>query len=243
MSGVAGDGDATCRTRKVAASLPHTASSRASTRRLFEDIADPADWEIVAAIEARTNPRVGQDVGDISLVPVERRISGAGASWVMAAFTHVSPHRPSRFSDGTYGVYYAGDRFEVALLETVYHFGRFLAATDEPGPLEEDFRLLVGEIDSRMHDIRNDRRFSDCRDPDSYAASEALARRLPDNEQSNGIVYESVRYPAGAAVAAFWPDVVGPPVQAEHHCYRWTGSQVSGYFFYGEEAWRTLPQT
>lgn len=41
---------------------------------MFEDIADPADWEIVAAIEARTNPRVGQDVGDISLVPVERRI-------------------------------------------------------------------------------------------------------------------------------------------------------------------------
>ena len=208
---------------------------------LFEDIADPADWEIVAEIEARTNPRVRQEFGDISLVPVHRRVSGTGASWVMAAFTHVSRDRPSRFSDGTYGVYYAGNRFEVALMETVYHFARFLAATDEPGPLEEDFRLLVGEIDARMHDIRDDRRFTECRDPDSYAASQALARRLRDHEQSNGLVYESVRYPAGAAIAAFWPDVVGRPVQAEHLCYRWNGSQVSGYFVYGEEAWRTLP--
>ena len=28
------------------------------------------------------------------------------------------PDRPSGFSDGSYGVYYAGDRFDVALAET-----------------------------------------------------------------------------------------------------------------------------
>ena len=208
---------------------------------LFEDIADPSDWDILAEIEARTNPRVRQEIGDISLVPVERRISGAGASFVMAAFTHVSPDRPSRFSDGTYGVYYAGDRFEVALMETVYHFGRFLAATDEPGPLDENFRVLVGEFDATMHDIRDDLRFADCLDPDSYVASQALARRLRDGAESNGILYDSVRFPHGSAIAAFWPDVVGRPVQGEHLCYHWNGCRVTGYFVYGEEEWRALP--
>jgi len=64
---------------------------------LFEDIADPADWETLVALEARTNPRVCDEVGDLSLVPVERRISGPSASLAMGAFTHVSKDRSGGF--------------------------------------------------------------------------------------------------------------------------------------------------
>ena len=32
---------------------------------LFEDIADPADWELIAAAEAKTNPRVREEIGAI----------------------------------------------------------------------------------------------------------------------------------------------------------------------------------
>jgi hypothetical protein len=45
---------------------------------LFEDIADPADWELIASLEAKTNPRVRDEIGDISLVPIERRVAGPG---------------------------------------------------------------------------------------------------------------------------------------------------------------------
>ena len=95
---------------------------------LFEDIADPADWDLIASAEAKTNPRVRDQIGDLSLVPVERRVSGPTSSLAMAAFTHVSRDRPGRFSDGSYGVWYCGDRFEVALAETAHHFERFMAA-------------------------------------------------------------------------------------------------------------------
>ncbi|GAC1346139.1 MAG: hypothetical protein NVSMB18_27530 [Acetobacteraceae bacterium] len=71
---------------------------------LFEDIADPADWELLVLAEAKTNPRVRQQVGDLSIVPPARRVAGPTASLVMAAFTHASRARPSRFSDGSYGV-------------------------------------------------------------------------------------------------------------------------------------------
>ena len=58
---------------------------------LFERIAPPEDWEALIALESLTNDRIRQEVGDISLVPVEERVSGPGASVVMAAFTHLNP--------------------------------------------------------------------------------------------------------------------------------------------------------
>src|SRR3546814_14314794 len=71
-------------------------------------------------------------IGRLDLVPPARRVGGPGASYLLAPFTHASTDRPTRFSDGRFGVLYAGNRFEVALLETIYHHGRFLARTAEP---------------------------------------------------------------------------------------------------------------
>ena len=50
-------------------------------------------------------------------MPPARRVTGPGATIVMAPFTHTSPERPSRFSAGSYGLYYAAMRFETALRE------------------------------------------------------------------------------------------------------------------------------
>ena len=78
---------------------------------LFEDIADPADWGLLLSAEQKTNPRLMESIGNLDLVPVARRVGGPGATWLMAPFTHVSRDRPSRFSDGSYGVLYAGESF------------------------------------------------------------------------------------------------------------------------------------
>ena len=66
-------------------------ASRFPPISLFEDVADPADLEAVYAIEAMTNDRLRQEVGDISLVPVEDRVVGPGSTPIMAAFTHLNP--------------------------------------------------------------------------------------------------------------------------------------------------------
>jgi hypothetical protein len=87
---------------------------------LFEDIADPADWSLLISAEQKTNPRLMETIGNIDLVPLERRVGGPGASWLMAPFTHVSTDRPSRFSNGNFGVLYVGKAFEVALFETMH---------------------------------------------------------------------------------------------------------------------------
>ena len=186
---------------------------------LFEDVADPADWEALARAQARTNPRVLDLVGDLSLVPVERRVSGPGASWVMGAFTHVSVDRVSRFGDGTYGVYYAGDALATALAEHTHHLGRFYAASAMDAGWLSEVRQLVGSLDAGLLDLRGDG-FGALLDPDDYGPPQAFARAKRKGG-ADGIVYPSVRHAAGECIAAFYPDVVGVPAQGDHFRYYW----------------------
>ena len=199
--------------------------SRFPSVDLFEDIADPADWPLLLSAEAKTNPRLAETIGNLDLVPPERRVGGRGASRVMAPFVHVSPDRPSRFADGRFGAYYAGDRFEVAVFETVHHHGRFMAATAQPAGWTSDFRELAGWLDAHLHDLRRDERFAPCLDPDDYAPSQALSRELRA-DGADGLVYPSVRYPDGDCLAAFWPDIVPIPTEGRHLSYHWNGAAV-----------------
>jgi hypothetical protein len=189
---------------------------------LFDRIADPADLEAVFAIEALTNPRLREEAGALQLIPRARRISGAGATPVMAAFTHLNP-LGSRFSDGTWGVFYAGHSVATAVEETVFHREQFLAATGEP-PCDLQMRCYRTRLDSKLHDLRGG--WPAVHDPDSYAASIALARQLL-KDGSNGVVFDSVRDPGGECVAAFYPDVVEPCTQAMHLIYRWDGRRIA----------------
>lgn len=189
---------------------------------LFEDIADPADWEALASAEAKTNPRLSESMGRLDLVPVERRVSGPGASLVMAPFVHCSTDRPGRFTDGSYGVYSAGDSEEVALREVAHHHGRDMAASAEAPGWTSQFRMLVGQIDNELHDVAA---VPGALDPDDYRTSQALGRKLRA-EGANGVTYPSVRAPGGACVGLFWPDLVPIPQQGDHFDYHWDGAFV-----------------
>ena len=127
-------------------------ASRYPPINLFERLtADTAVWDALIALEQLTNPRVRDEVGDIALVPPDERVSGPGASYVMAAFTHVNP-KGSRFSDGSFGVYYAAAALETAIAETVFHFEAFARDSADP-PRSEDFRVLVGAVAAEFEDV------------------------------------------------------------------------------------------
>ncbi|MFC5527594.1 RES family NAD+ phosphorylase [Rhodanobacter ginsengisoli] len=196
--------------------------SRFPTVGVYDRIADPADLEAVFAIEAMTNPRLREEAGALKLVPQDRRISGPGSTPVMAAFTHLNPEG-SRFSDGSWGVFYAAHSVATAVEETVYHRERFLAATAEPA-CDIQMRCYRTSLDSRLHDLRGG--WPAAHDPGSYAASIALARELR-GAGSNGLVFDSARHAGGECVAAFYPDVVAPCVQAQHLIYRWDGMRIA----------------
>lgn len=190
---------------------------------LFDDIGDPEDWEDLANAESRTNPRAYEEIGDISLIPKERRISGAGAGWVISAFTHVSKTRPTRFTDGSYGIYYCSKEFETALSETVFHQSYFLNATSQEAGWVMVMRELIAKVDNDFHDIRG-KGFQDELNPNNYEKSHIFAKNLRA-ENSNGIVFPSVRKKGGECLAAFWPDVVSIPKQGSHWQYHWDGKK------------------
>jgi len=189
---------------------------------VYDRVADPADLDAVFAIEALTNPRLREEAGALQLIPKGRRISGPGSTPVMAAFTHLNPEG-SRFSDGSWGVFYAAHSVATAVEETIYHRQRFLAATAEPA-CDIEMRCYRTGVNGKLHDLRGG--WSEAQGPESYIASQALARRLRE-QNANGIVYASARHPGGECVALFYPDLAAPCIQSEHLIYRWDGKRIA----------------
>ena len=191
---------------------------------LYDRVAEPADLDAVFAVENLTNPRVRQEGGEISLVAPEDRISGPGTTPIMAALTHLNPGG-TRFSDSTFGAYYASRALKTAMAESRYHRERFLMMTGED-PLELDMRTYLADLCGDLHDIRGREDLGAVYDADDYSASQSLARELKA-VHSNGIVYDSVRDPGGQCVGVFRPRVLSPCIQGPHFGYVWDGTRIT----------------
>ena len=192
---------------------------------LFDAVADPADLEAVFQIEAMTNDRLRDEAGEIALVTPEDRVSGPGTTPIMAAFTHLNI-QGDRFTDGSYGVFYASLTIETAIFETKYHRIRFLQATEEPAQ-ELDMRVYAVDLAADLHDIRGMRESHPAwYHPTNYAMSQELARSLRENG-SDGIAYASVRHGSGECVAIFRPRLLSNCRQERHLCYVWDGQAIA----------------
>lgn len=206
-------------------------ASRFPTVGLYDEIAEPQDLDVVFAIESLTNPRIRQELGQLSLVPPDDRVTGPGATLIMAAFTHLNP-LGSRFSDGSWGVYYAAESLETAVAEVSYHRGVFLARTREEA-IDLDLRWIQADLQAPLHDLRGQRAaLPGVYDPDRYGASQDLGRRLRA-EGSTGIAYDSVRRDSpvqGQCVAVFKPKALRRARPTGHIGLHWNGQAISHWF-------------
>lgn len=188
---------------------------------LFDRVADAADFDALYALEAMTNERTRDELGEIERVPPDQRLYGPGSGPIMAAFTHVNTEG-SRFSDGSHGVFYAARERATAIAETRHHQARFLAATRQRA-MHLPMRLYHVAIDARLHDLRpREPAFEACHDPDSYAASRGAARALRA-AGSGGVVYRSVRHAGGQCVGLFGPRGASGCLHAAYLLYAWDG--------------------
>lgn len=192
---------------------------------LFEEVADPADLEAVFAVEAITNARLRDQVGELTLVPREDRISGPGTSVIMAAFTHIN-RAGSRFSNGEFGVYYAAATQATAIAETRYHRERFLRLQDV-GPQRLHMRAYIGAAEAEWVDLRGlTAEHPALYDPDDYSASQTWAQKQRELGAS-GVLYDSVRHPGGQCLAAFKPSALKPVRQGAHLEYFYDGQRIT----------------
>jgi hypothetical protein len=191
---------------------------------LYDRVADPADLEAVFAVEGLTDDRLRDQSGRIRLVPGQDRVQGEGTAPVMAAFTHPNTDG-SRFSDGSFGVYYAGDGLDTAIAESRFHRERFLRFSSEP-PIHLEMCAYYAEIDAQIHDLRGADRGLFDPDPAKYGASQAVGMELKSSG-SDGVIYKSVRRPGGECVGIFRPRVISPVTRGPHFEYRWDGSVIN----------------
>ena len=217
--------------RRVLPGGARCASSAASFRRSTCSRTSPIrpTGRLLISAEQKTNPRLMETIGNLDLVPPERRVAGPGASYLMAPFTHVSPDRPSRFSRR---------RLRRALCRRPFRGG---AVRDHPpSPALHGAHQGAGRLDLAVsrararrrrqaaRSARGDAAYAAALDPDDYAASQALGAQLRA-AGSDGVVYPSVRCASGECVGLFYPDLAANPVQGRHLDYHWDGARVDLY--------------
>lgn len=189
--------------------------------RLFEDLLDASELEAAYTLESLTNDRLQDEVVNILMVPPEERMVGQGTSAIMAAFTHIGV--PSRFTDGSFGVYYAGLDLDTAIAESRHSRARFMATTSQP-PQTLTMRCYCCEVDADLVDVRQNQ---EVHAPDSFVFSQALAQELRAQNEY-GLLYQSVRHSTGQCVALFRPTALKPPaMQSAHFQFIWDGKEVS----------------
>ncbi|MGF1723559.1 RES family NAD+ phosphorylase [Photobacterium nomapromontoriensis] len=193
---------------------------------LFDNVASPEEFEMLYAIQAMTNPRLRDEVGDITLIHsseipfhCER-----GRSYAMAPFTHINPNG-GRFNDGYFGALYIASDDQTAALEVKHHQQKYWSNIEG---LEYDrflFRgLIVTHEPAPIHVVAPDNAVM--LNPDCYAASQQLARHLK-KEGYQAIQYPSVRSDSGICWALFTPKPVYDVVQTYLLEMIWDGEQIT----------------
>lgn len=190
---------------------------------LFERVAAPGDWDLLNLLEGETSARLREEAGAIRMVREEDRRYGPGWTPVMAAFCHFNG-QGSRFSDGTFGVYYCALSEATAIAETRYHAERFLRESSEP-PMQLQQRVYLSDLDGTLHDLRGDPNAAPLLDPDDWRAGQALGRQAWE-AHADGIVYPSVRDPGGECAAVLRPPVMSATRQGRHLGYQWDGERI-----------------
>jgi hypothetical protein len=195
---------------------------------LFDACDSEEELAIVAEIQGITKDRIQQELGRIHLVPDADRLFGHGTTPVMAAFCYVSPV-PTRFTDGSFGVYYAANSLDCAVAEVSHHLVRFMAATQEPRTLVT-LRCYTAAIAQPMVDLRAE---DWAHAPNAYGDTQALAAQLRQGG-AWGLLYKSVRHAGGECVAVLRPPAVKTPVVQHTHVHLvWDGAQVASWYRVG----------
>lgn len=191
---------------------------------LFDWASSEEELEQIALLEGFTNERIQAELGSINLITKEDWVSGQGSTPLMAAFTHMG--YTSRFSDGSYGIYYAASSLDTAVKETAFHRERFYSASNERA-CSISMREYIANIKKPLVDITSNH-YSNLLnpDPDFYNQSQEFGKQIHDEKQW-GLFYPSVRNNGGLCMAIFRPPALTIPTQGCHLKYIWDGSHIT----------------
>ena len=195
------------------------------SQNLFDDLTDdPAEWLLAQKVEDEVKPPPYASHKPIIDRPFE------DAQWFNAIQWPFKHWQASRFSDGSFGVWYGSESVETTVYESAYHWYRGLLsdAGFEQMAVIAERKVYWVACNAALLDFRqvtdNDRQ-PDLLHPSDYTFCQAVGSRI-HREGHPGLLTLSVRRPAGENLAIFNPAVLSNP---RHHCqlsYRLEGGQI-----------------
>lgn len=211
--------------------------SKYPPKSLFDDVANHAEFEILFSIQALTNPRIRNELGNLNRVPAAERPYGIrGCNYALGPFVHLNP-AGSRFSKGDFGVYYAAEDVQTAIAETRHHQQEYFAGVAGLKYDRLTMRCLKTQFSANLRDIRGDIFTShDCYHKDNYAAGQQLGAAFNAHNDA-GIAYTSVRLAAKTCYALFSPRLITDVIQTAHYDYIWDGEKIVVALETTEVAW------
>ncbi len=180
-----------------------------------------------ARLDAATNERIQGELHGLSGISHFELVYGIpNAHIIRAAFLHPGPFG-SRFNDTTRGAWYAAKKVETSIAEVAYHKSKRLSEMIVPGLLHErpdeevsSYDDWLADFQGPFHALEPREEYAHCLQPEPvpqcYLPSQLLARQLL-GQQSNGILYPSVRHKGGTCLACFRPALVYQPRRAESY--------------------------
>ena len=179
---------------------------------LFDDLSDrPDEWALAQQVEDQVRPppyRSGTPV-------IHRPFEDAG--WFNAIAWPFHHWRASRFSDGSFGVWYGSDAAETTVYETAYHwYAWFLRdAGFHNEPVVGERKLYTVACDAALLDCRPlAKRYADLLHKTDYRYAQSVGARV-HREGHPGLVVPSVRYAQGENHVVMNPAVLSNP---RFHC-------------------------
>ena len=158
-------------------------------------------------LEGATNDRLLGESGRLPGISTMELVSGFRLAHIVnASFTHARP-LGGRFNDAARGAWYASFEMKTAQAEVAFHRAAELKEIGWKAEEISSYIDYLADFRHEFHDIRGDRNFGDCLDPNSYSASQFLGHHLLNNG-SAGIVYPSVRRKGGTCIGCFRPPLV-----------------------------------
>lgn len=197
---------------------------------MFEDVATESEFDAIYALQALTNPRILDELGDMALIDTGHIPFGIkGCSYATAPFTHLNKDG-SRFSDGSFGVLYLADKMKTAIAETRYHQEKLLTAIKGLHYDTIVMRGLACQFSAELADLRVDNAEDMASNPiycsEDYTHSHACGIKHRKTD-IGGLHYTSVRNPFLDCYALFSPQGVTEIIQSSHYEYIWDGERIA----------------
>jgi hypothetical protein len=190
---------------------------------LFDDVMDTKDFETAFALQAITNPRILNELGNLTLIPIEEIPFGiTGVNYATAPFTHVNPDG-SRFSDGSFGILYLADTAETAISETRYHQEKYFRNIEGLHYDTVDMRCLKVTFSAELIDAVS---IENIHTPDDYTTSRIFGAKVKKSDDA-GLQYRSVRNKGSICWGLMSPSHVEFAVQTQHFEFIFDGESIS----------------